>query len=62
MVVFELLYPNDNPSVSYERLKIDVVFDIKLDFARKAWLVADGYLTPDLVNGTNAGVVSRENV
>ena len=37
-----------------------MVFDIKLDLTRKARLVADGHLTPDPIDSTYAGVVSRE--
>ena len=39
-----------------------MVFDIKLDLTRKARLVADGYLTPDPIDSTYAGVVSMKMV
>ena len=39
-----------------------MIYDIKMDFTRKARLVAEGCRTPDTVNSTYAGVVSRESV
>ena len=48
--------------VGHSRLKEYLVFDIKLDLTRKTRLVADGHLTPDPVDSTYAGVVSRETV
>ena len=39
-----------------------MVFDIKLDLTRKARVVADGHLTPDPIDSTYAGVVSRKTV
>ena len=39
-----------------------LVFDVKMDFTGKARLIADGCKTPDPVNSTYAGVVSRESV
>ena len=42
-------------------LECYMIFDIKMDFTRKARFVANGAKTPDLEN-TYAGVVSRETV
>ena len=39
-----------------------MVFDVKMDFTRKARFVLDGHKTADPVGSTYAGVVSRESV
>ena len=39
-----------------------LVFDVKMDFKRKARWVLDGHKTPDPVGSTYAAVVSREIV
>ena len=39
-----------------------LVFDVKMDFTRKARWVLDGHNTPDFVGSTYAGVVSRDSV
>ena len=39
-----------------------MVFDVKMDFTRKARWVKDGHKTPDPEQSTYAGVVSRESV
>ena len=53
---------DDKPPVGFSRLRVHLVFDIKLDLTRKARLVADGHLMPDPVDSTYTGVVSRESV
>ena len=40
----------------------DIVWDVKMDFTRKARWVLDGHKTPDPEGSTYAGVVSRESV
>ena len=62
MIAFKVLDPSERALVGHSRLKVHLVFDIKLDFAKKARLVASGHLTPDPVNSIYAGVVSRETV
>ena len=62
IVAFNLLDKGDKPRVGYAQLKVHLVFNIKLDLTRKAQLVTDGHLTPDPVDSTYAGVVSRETV
>ena len=39
-----------------------LVFDVKMDFTRKARWVLDGHKTPSPIGSTYAGVVSRESV
>ena len=38
------------------------MFDVNMDFTRKAIWVLDGHKTPDPIGSTYAGVVSRESV
>ena len=53
----------DNVSPSdYTRSSGHLVFDVKMDFTRKARWVKDGHLTPDPNTSNFAGVVSRESV
>ena len=60
--VYKVLDPSERVPVGYSRLKVHLVFDIKLDVTRKAQLGAGGHLTPDPVDSTYAGVVSRGTV
>ena len=39
-----------------------LVWDVKMDFTRKAWCVLDRHKTPDHIGSTYAGVVSHESV
>jgi hypothetical protein len=39
-----------------------LVYNVKMDFTRKARWVLDGHKTPDPIGSTYAGVVSRESV
>ena len=50
IIAFNLLDEGDKPPVGYAKLKVHLVFDVKLDLTRKARLVADGHMTPDPVN------------
>ena len=59
---FDVLDEGVNPPPQYKYVGFHLVFDIKMDFTRKARLVADGCKTPDPVTSTYAGVVSRESV
>ena len=53
----------DNVSPSgYTRSSGHIIFDVKMDFTRKARWVKDGHLTPDPDTSNFAGVVSRESV
>ena len=61
-IAFKILDSSENLSVGFSKLSVHMVFDIKLDLTRKARLVADGHLTPDPIDSTYTGVVSRETV
>ena len=62
VVAFNILDSGEKAPIGYSKLGVHMVFDVKLDLTRKARLVADGHLTPDPVDSTYAGVVSRESV
>ena len=50
------------PPVGYTKSSGHLVFDVKMDFTRKARWVKDGHLTKDPDHSTFAGVVSRDSV
>ena len=62
IVAFNILDSGENVPEGYARLSVHMVFDVKLDLTWKARLVAKGHLTPDTIDSTYAGVVSRKTV
>jgi hypothetical protein len=61
-VAFELLEENQHAPPGWKKVMGHLVWDLKMDFTRKARWVLDGHRTPDPVGSTYAGVVSRESV
>ena len=61
-VAFKILEDEESLPVGYKRSSGHLVFDVKMDFTRKARWVKDGHRTPDLEDNKYAGVVSRESV
>ena len=61
-VAFEILEENKPAPPGWHKVTGHLVFDVKMDFTRKARWVLDGHKTPDPVGSTYAGVVSRESV
>jgi hypothetical protein len=61
-VAFEILGPNEKPPVGWFKASGHIVFDVKMDFTRKARWVKDGHKTPDSATPSFAGVVSRESI
>ena len=59
---FEILDDNSKIPVGWTQSSGHLVFDIKMDFTRKARWVKDGHRTPDPEYSTYAGVVSRDSV
>ena len=56
-------FPEDGkPPPGYTKSSGHLVFDVKMDFTRKARWVKDGHLSPDPIDSNYAGVVSRESV
>jgi hypothetical protein len=61
-VAFEILGPKAKPPVGWFKASGHIVFDVKMDFTRKARWVKDGHKMPDSVTPSFAGVVSRESI
>ena len=61
-VAFEVKEKGDAPPTGYTKVTGHLVWDVKMDFTRKARWVLDGHKTPDPVGSRYAGVVSRESV
>ena len=61
-VEFDVLEDGKKPSASHQRVFFHMIYDIKMDFTRKARLVTKGCRTPDPVNSTYTGIAFRESV
>lgn len=61
-VAFEILPEGKSAPPGWRAASGHLVWDLKMDFTRKARWVLDGHKTPDPVQSTFAGVVSRESV
>ena len=62
-MAFQIKERGEKPPPGYTRTTYHMVFDVKMDFTRKARLVLDGHKTPPPKNSsTYSGVVSRESV
>ena len=61
-VAFEFLEEGQDPPPGYKFMPCHMVFDVKMDFTRKARFVATGCMSADPEGTTYAGVVSRESV
>ena len=61
-VAFEILEDGARAPKGWNHVTGHIVWDLKMDFTRKARWVLDGHKTPDPDGSTYAGVVSRESV
>ena len=61
-VAFEILPNGQSAPPGWKKSSGHLVFDVKMDFTRKARWVKDGHRTPDPDKSTFAGVVSRDSV
>ena len=61
-VAFEVLREGEKAPPGWSKVTGHLVFDVKMDFTRKARWVLDGHKTTDPVGSTYAGVVSRESI
>ena len=59
---FKVLNKGAAKPVGYQQIKCHLVFDVKMDFTRKARFVAEGFRTDPPASITYASVVSRESV
>ena len=57
LVAFEILEDKQPPPIGWTKSSGHLVFDIKMDFTRKARWVKDGHRTPEPELSTFAGVV-----
>ena len=61
-VAFEILDEGVHVPHGWKQVTGHLVWDVKMDFTRKARWVLDGHKTLDLIGPTYTGVVSRESV
>ena len=61
-VAFEILPDGVGAPIGWHKVTGHLIWDVKMDFTRKARWVLDGHKTADQVYSTYAGVVSRESV
>ena len=61
-IAFQILQEDENLPPGWIKASGHLVFDVKMDFTRKARWVKDGHKTPDPPTSNYAGVVTRESV
>jgi hypothetical protein len=61
-VAFEVLEEDMKAPIGWRKVTGHLVWDVKMDFTRKARWVLDGHRTPNPIGSTYAGVVSRESI
>jgi hypothetical protein len=61
-IAFEILGPNKKAPPGWHKTSGHIVFDVKMDFTRKARWVKDGHKTPDSLTSSFAGVISRDSI
>ena len=61
-IAFDILDLGVKPPPGYTQSSGHLIWDLKMDFTRKARWVKDGHRTPDPIKSNYAGVVSRESV
>jgi hypothetical protein len=61
-IAFEVLEPGAKAPIGYKCIPCRMIFDVKMDFTRKARFVAGGHVTDPPTSITYSSVVSRESV
>jgi hypothetical protein len=61
-VAFKFLEPSEKPVPGYKKILLRMIFNIKMDFTRKARFVAGGHLADPPSCLTYSSVVSRDSV
>ena len=61
-IAFKILEDDEVVPVGYTKSSGHLIFDVKMDFTRKARWVKDGHKTPNPDTSSYAGVVSRESI
>jgi len=62
IVAFKILDAGQKAPPGWYKTSGHIIFDVKMDFTRKARWVKDGHKTPDSTTYSYAGVVSRESI
>ena len=62
VIAFEIKEHGEKAPPGWHKASGHVIFDVKMDFTRKARWVKDGHKTPDSTTSSYAGVVSRESI
>ena len=61
-IAFEFKHHGYKPPPGWIKTGGHLIWDVKMDFIRKARWVKDGHKTADIVSSSFAGVVSQESV
>jgi hypothetical protein len=61
-IAFEILGPGVKAPPGWQKASGHLIFDVKMDFTRKARWVKDGHKTPDSATSSFAGVISRDSI
>jgi hypothetical protein len=61
-IAFQILGDGESPPPGWKQSSGHIIFDVKMDFTRKARWVKDGHKTPDPDWSTYAGFVTRDSV
>ncbi len=62
MIAFKILGPGKKSPPGWFKVTGHIIFDVKMDFTRKARWVKGGYKDPDFTTSSFAGVVSWESI
>ncbi len=62
IVAFKILDAGQKAPPGWYKTSGHIIFDVKMDFTRKARWVKDGHKTPDSTTSSYAGVVSWESI
>ena len=62
MPVVKILDSIEAKPISYQQILCHIIFEVKMDFTRKAQYVARGHKTEDPTTPTYASIVSRDSV
>jgi len=61
-VAFQILGSNAKTPPDWHKASGHIIFDVKMDFTRKAHWVKDGHKTPNSTTSIFAGVLSRDSI
>eukprot|EP00957_Ditylum_brightwellii_P155243 11818488-Ditylum_brightwellii.AAC.2 len=61
-IAFELLNSGQSTPIGWSKVTGHLIWDVKMDFTRKACWALDGHKTPDPITSTYASAVLRESI